>query len=115
MGLVTVEEDIATNTAERITIRNILALVGSVGEESLVMSKAKEDERLASSIVVVAKKDQAKENVDNKIHHRHRHHRLRYPKVTRVIGPTELLHLKVDERHTLLVNFEPQGSIPKLR
>jgi len=79
---------------------------------SMAMLKAKEDKREAASVVVVAKKDQAKDKrardttalvtIGSEIMKR-----------LEQLGPSELHRLKIDELHASLVNANPQGSIPK--
>ncbi len=107
------EEDNSNNMNNRITSRNIFGLVGSAtGEQALAMLKSKEDERVAAAAAAAAKKDQAKEKkardtttlvtTGSEILKR-----------LEQLGPSELLRLKIDELHALLVNADPQGSIPK--
>jgi hypothetical protein len=87
--------------------------VGSVkGEEAIAISKAKEDERLATSSASVAKKELSKEKKARDTI------ALVTPgseimKRLEQLGPNELLRLKVDELHALLANTGPHGSITK--
>jgi hypothetical protein len=108
----TVEED-NTNKNNRITSRNIWGLEGSAtGDEALEMLKTKEDKRVAAAAAVAAKKDQAKDKraKDTTVLVTAGSEIL---KRLEQLGPSELLRLKTDELHALLVNADPQGSIPK--
>ncbi len=93
---------------------HIFGLVGgAIGEEILAMLKAKDDMKEATDVAtLLAKKDQAKYT--------------RARDITALIttgseilyrleqlGPNEMLRLKIDELHALLVNVDPQGSTPK--
>jgi hypothetical protein len=109
----TVEEENPNNMNNRITSRNIFGLVGSAtGEQAMAMLKAKEDERVAADAAAAAKKDQAKDKrardttalvtIGSKVLKR-----------LEQLGPSELHRLKVEELHALLVNADPQGSVPK--
>ncbi len=99
--------------AKRITSRDIFGLVGSATrEETLAILKAKNDKKEAAAAAAATKKDETKEK--------------RAKDITAFVtigseilrrleqrGPDELLRLKVDELHALLVNADPQGSIPR--
>ena len=113
MRLVTVEEDNETNMNKRISSRNIFDKSGSATrDEALAILKEKEDKREAAAAAASAKKDQAKDKrardttafvtTGSEILKR-----------LEQLGPSELHRLKVDELHALLVNADPQGSIPK--
>ena len=84
----------------------------ATGDKALAMLKKNHDERVAAAAAAAAKKDQAKTKktkdttalvtTGSEI-------------LTRLeqLGPPELLRLKIDELHALLVNSDPLGSIPK--
>ena len=76
------------------------------------MLQASEEKRVATDATVAAKKYQAKEKkardttaLDTI--------GFEIPKRLEQLGPSELLRLKIDELHALLVNANPQASIPK--
>ncbi len=85
----------------------------ATGDEALAMLKNNQDERVAAA-TTAAKKDKAKTKktkdttalvtTGSEI-------------MTRLeqLGPPELLRLKIDELHALLVNSDPLGSIPNKR
>jgi hypothetical protein len=114
MRTITREEDNETNMAKRSTNRNIFGQVGSaIGDESSAMLKTQDDKKeAATTAAVAAKNDQAKDK--------------RARDVTTLVtngseilqrldqlGPNEMLRLKIDELHALLLNADPQGSILK--
>ena len=108
----TVEDD-TSNKNNRITSRNIHGQVGSAsGDEAFAMLKKIQDERVAAAAAAAAKKDEAKTKKTKDI--------TALATIGSVIltrleqlGPPELLRLKIDELHALLVNSDPLGSIPK--
>jgi hypothetical protein len=108
----TVEEE-TSNKNNRIYIINIYGQVGNAtGDEALEILKKNQDEKMAAVAAADAKKDQAKNKktkdttalvtTGSEI-------------LTRLeqLGPSELLRMKVDELHALLVNSDPLGSIRK--
>jgi hypothetical protein len=108
----TVEEDTSNNN-KRFYSRNIFGEMGNAtGDQALAMLKKNQDDKVATTAAAAAKKDQAKikktkdntalVTADSEI-------------LTRLeqLGPPELLRLKIDELHALLVNSDPLGSIPK--
>ena len=78
----------------------------------LAMLKTKEDKRVAVVAAAAAKKDTTKDKrakdttslvtTGSEILRR-----------LEQLGPSELLHLKIDELHALLVNIDPLGSTPR--
>ena len=99
--------------SKRISSKDIFGHVGNVtGDEALAMLKTKEDMKEAVVVVADAKKDQAKNKrakvtwalvtTGSKIMQRREQ-----------LGPIELLRLKIDELHAMLVNADPIGSIPE--
>jgi len=98
--------------AKRISSRDIYGHAGSaIGDIALAMLKAKEDKRGAAAAATAATKDQAKDKrardttalviIGSEIMKR-----------LEQLGPSELHRLKIDKLHALLVNVDPQGSMP---
>jgi hypothetical protein len=107
------EEDEARSMAKRITSKNIFGLPGSAtGEEALAMLKAKEDKKQAADAAAAEKRDAATEK-------KARSTTALVTTGSEVLkrleqrGPSELLRLKIDELHALIVNADPLGSNPK--
>jgi hypothetical protein len=109
----TVEEDNTDNINGRISSRNIFGMAGSAtGPEALALLRAKEDIRLEAAAAAAVKKNQAKDKrakdtsalvlTGSEVLKR-----------LEQLGPNELPRLKIDELHSLLVNADPQASIPK--
>jgi hypothetical protein len=113
ISTIIVEEDVETSMAKRITSRDIFGLVGSAtGEEALAILKAKNDKKEAAVVAAAAKKDETKEKRAKDI----TAFVITGSEILRRLeqsGPDELLRLKVDELYALLVNADPQGSIPR--
>ena len=84
----------------------------AMGDEALATLKKNQDDRVAASATVAANKDQAntKKTKDitalvttgSEIMTRLEH-----------LGPSEMIRLKIDELHALLVNNDSLGSLPK--
>jgi hypothetical protein len=108
----TVEED-TSNKNNKIYDRNIFGEVGSAtGDQALAIFKKDQDERVASAAAVVVKKDQAKIKKTKDT-------TALVPASSEILtrldqlGPPELLRMKIDELHALLVSSDPLGSISK--
>ena len=112
MRTITTEEDNENNMAKRISSRDIYGEAGSAtGDTTLAMLKAKEDKRVAAVVAAAAKKNttkdkRAKDNTSLVTTGSEILRRLEQ------LGPSELLRLKIDELHALLVNSDPLGSTP---
>jgi hypothetical protein len=113
MRTITTEEDNENNMAKRISSRDIYGEAGSAtGDTALAMLKAKEDKRVALAAAAAAKKNTTKDKrakdttslvtTGSEILRR-----------LEQLGPSELLRLKIDELHALLVNNDPLGSTPR--
>jgi hypothetical protein len=110
---ITVEEDNTDNINGRISSRNIFGMAGSAtGPEALALLRSKENLRLEAAAAAAAKKNQAKDK-------RARDTATLVTAGSEVLkrleqlGPNELLRLKIDELHSLLVNADPLASITK--
>ena len=115
MMTINVEEENETRSmAKRISSRHIFGHVGSAtGDEALALLKTKDDKKQAADAAAAEKRDAATEkrarstttlvNTGSEVLRRLEQR-----------GPAELLRLKVDELHALIVNADPLGSNPRL-
>ena len=114
MMTINVEEENETRSmAKRISSRHIFGHVGSATrDEALAMLKTKEDKKQAADAAAAEKRDAATEKrarsttalvtAGSEVLKRIEQH-----------GRAELLRLKIDELHALIVNADPLGSNPK--
>ena len=79
-------------------------------KQALAMLQASEEKRVAATAHVAAKKDQAKEK---KARDTTALVTTGSEKRLEQLGPSELLRLKINELHALLVNADHEASIPK--
>ena len=108
------KEDNSNTMNNKINKRSIFGLVDSVTrEQALAMLKANEDKRMASSTDVVANKNQAEDKRANDV-------TVLVTTVSEImkrleqLGPSKLSRLHIDKLHALIVNTDPQDSVPKL-
>ena len=110
---INVQEDETRVMAKRITAKDIFGQVGSAtGDEALALLKAKEDKKQAADAAAAEKRDATTEK-------RARSTTALVTAGSEVLkrleqrGRAELLRLKIDELHALIVNADPLGSNSK--